>query len=100
MNDDDRHLVGVFLYAQTLLNIDDTGLTDDNQVDDLVTVAKLCLKVKTMTAAGDTLEQLCLHRLATLTEGVLVTGVTPSRQAVKQWLIARAELVELRLAAS
>ncbi|MBV9350804.1 MAG: hypothetical protein JOZ23_04610 [Mycobacterium sp.] len=98
MNDDERHLVGAFLYGQTLLNIDDTGLTEDNQLDDLVTVATLCLKVKAITAAGDTLEQLCLHRLATLTEEVLFTGAVRSRQAVKQWLIARAELLELKLA--
>ena len=100
MNDDERHLVGVFLYGQTLLNIDDNGLTDDNRLDDLEAVAKLCLKVKAITAGGDTPEQLCLHRLATLTEDVLVTWVIPCRQAVKQWLIGRAELVELTLASN
>jgi hypothetical protein len=93
----DDELVGVFLYAQTRLRVDDSGLTADNTIADLNTVAKLCLDVKAITAAGDTPFQLALNRLAALTESVLVTLAIPDPQAVRAWLVARGELLELRI---
>ena len=96
----DDELIGVFIYSMSLLCIDETGLTDDNQLDDLETVARLCRDVKAITAEQRTPEEMALRRLALCTEDVLVTWVILSRRAVKQWMIARAELLELQLAAN
>jgi hypothetical protein len=100
MTDDERHLIGVFLYSLTLLRVDEESLTPGNDLSDMNAVAKLCLDVKAITAPGDTPEQLSLHRLACLTEDLLITYVFPDRQVVKAWMCARAELLDLRLAAN
>jgi hypothetical protein len=100
MTDDERRLCDIFIYSLSLLHVDDTGLTADNLLADMNAIAYACRQVKAITAAGDTPEQLALHRLACLTEDVLVTYIFPDRQVVRDWLIARAELLELRLAAN
>ena len=96
MTDDD--ITGIFLFSLTLLDVDDNGLTDDNDIHDLEAIAKLCRDVKAITAAADTPYQMALFRLAVLTEDVLVTWVIPDRQVVKAWVLARAEVLKLRLA--
>ncbi|MDT5354455.1 MAG: hypothetical protein QOJ56_2987 [Mycobacterium sp.] len=97
MTDAERQLCDIFIYSLILLHVDDTGLTADNGLSDINAIAYACRQVKAITAAGDTPEQLALHRLAVLTENVIVTYVFPDRQVVRDWLIARAELLELRL---
>jgi hypothetical protein len=89
-----------FVRALTLLDVDDDGLTDNNNLDDLEAIAQICPDVKNITSPGDSPYALALHRLAVLTEDLLVTYVFPDRQVVRGWLIARAELLDLRLAAN
>jgi hypothetical protein len=95
MTDEER--TTVFIAMQAGLRHNDDGLTPDNRLGYLNPLAKLCLDVKAITAAGDSPFQLALHRLATLTEDMIVTRFFPSRKTVHDWLIARAELLEVRL---
>jgi hypothetical protein len=95
---DERHWCDTFVRAQTLLTVDDDALTDDNDLNDLEAIAAVLPQVKEFTAAGDTPEQLAIHRLACCTERLLLTWARPDRQAVKDWLLARGELLDLRLA--
>jgi hypothetical protein len=97
MTDDERHLIGVFLHGLTELDVVDDGLTRANDLATLNAVAKLCLDIKAITAAGDTPEQLALYRLAVLTEDLLVTWVFPDKKVVKAWMVARAELLLLQI---
>jgi hypothetical protein len=95
VNDDD--LCGTFLYGLTRLQVDEHGLSADNELADLNAVAALCIGVKIATADGDTPEQLCLHRVATLTERLITTWVVRDDRAAGDWMIARAELLQLSL---
>ena len=97
MNHDD--LVGVFKYGLTRLHVDDHGLTDDNDLGDMNAVAMLARAIKTtVTASGDTLEQLLLHRLACLTEDLLVTPwLHTDNPITRDWLTARAELLQAEI---
>jgi hypothetical protein len=85
-------LAGTFLYGLSRLDIDDTGLTDRNDMADLNAVAALCLALK-QTPSTDTLYQLLLSRLVYCTEELLITHVIPDKRVVHDWLIARAELL-------
>jgi hypothetical protein len=51
-----------------LLHVDADGLTDATEFEDVKAIAQICPQIKEITAAGETPEQLALHRLATLTE--------------------------------
>lgn len=96
MTDDDRRIIDCFRYSLTRLHIDDDGLTPDNTLPELNAVAYFAMRTKAITAAGDSPEELLLHRLAELTGDLLVTpwlGDGPA--AVREWLIARGELLEL-----
>lgn len=97
MTPEERNKCALFVHALRLLHVDDDGLTDDNDTDDLNVITQVCPEVKAMTAAGDSPYSLALHRVATLTERVLLTWGRPDRQAVKDWLIARGELLELSI---
>jgi len=97
MTPDGRRWCGTFVRAQTLLHVDDDGLTDENEQDDLEAIAQIIPEIKQLTAAGDTPEQMAIHWLAICTERLLLTWARPDRQAVRDWLVARSELLELRL---
>ena len=97
MNDLERHNCQLFLGSLDLLHVDDDGLTDATHFDDVKAIAQTCPLIREITPAGDTPYLLALNRLATLTERVCLTWGRPDRQAVKQWLIARAELLLLQI---
>jgi hypothetical protein len=97
MTDDELRLCEIFMESMVLLNVDETGLTADNLLTDMNAVAWCCLQVKAMTDKGNSPSELALHRLALLTEGLLVTYIFPSGDAVSAWRIARSELLELQI---
>lgn len=97
----DRRALVLAAFADVLpqLRITDNGLDrEQNSYGTVVVTADLVAEVKTYTAEGHTPEEMLLHRLACLTGDLLTTAVLPpDPQIVRDWLIARAELVELRL---
>lgn len=97
MTEDERFKCGIFVRSLSLLKVDDDGLTDDNDMDDLEAISQVCPEVKAITSTGESPYELALHRVATLTEQVLLTWARPDRKAVKGWLIARGELLVLQI---
>lgn len=95
MTDDD--LRGIFRYALSRLDVDERGLSDDNDMADMNATAALCLAIKASAATADTLEQLLLHRLAILTERLLISPWVPDPGIAKEWLIARSELLQAEM---
>lgn len=92
-------VIGCFLYGLDRLQVDDHGLTD-NDPDDLQTVGALSVLVYRVAAACDTPYHMALSRCAVLT-GALVASkeLGHGDTIVHRWLIACAELLDLRLAA-
>jgi hypothetical protein len=90
-------LVGVFKYALSRLQVNEAGLTDGNDLADLNATAALCLAIKAMADIGNDLEQLHLHRLACLTEDLLVSPWINSPGITKTWMIARSELLQQQI---
>lgn len=103
MTDDERHVCNIFVDSLSLLRVDDTGLTADNRLADLNAIAYACKQIQAITTKGhpwipgDTPEQLALQRLAVLTEHLITTYVFPDEAIVRKWLLARGELLCLRL---
>jgi hypothetical protein len=97
VTDDERRLCDIFVESLELLDVDDTGLTADNLLADMNAIAYACQQVKAMTDQGNSPSELALHRLALLTEDLLVTYIFPSRDAVSAWRTARGELLELQI---
>jgi hypothetical protein len=97
MNPADRHKCDIFVRSLKFLHVDDDGLTDDTDFTDVKAIAQLCPEITEITKAGDTPEQLALHRVAVLTESVCLTWGMANPKAVKEWLIARGELLVLRI---
>ncbi|MGZ4563131.1 MAG: hypothetical protein ACXVX6_06055, partial [Mycobacterium sp.] len=91
MTPDQRHKCHIFVRSLSLLDVDDDGLTDATDFDEVKAIAQVCPEIKQITEAGDTPEQLALYRLAALTERVCLTWGQSDRQAVRGWLVARAE---------
>ena len=85
----------LFVRSLSLINVDDDGLTDANDFTDLEALSQVCPEIKLMTAAGNTPYSLGLHRVATLTERILLTWARPDQRAIKEWLLARGELLEM-----
>lgn len=100
MTDNDHTPTDVFLHALSLLTFNDDGLDDANDLDDIETTTRLCAAVKAATADANTPMHRSLHRLAERTEDMLITWVHPNEPAVRAWLIARGEFLQLRLAAN
>jgi hypothetical protein len=94
---DNDELRGTFLYGLRQLHFNDDGLTDKNTLADLNTIALLSLALEAVTANGNTPVELAANRLAVLTEDLIATWIFPSKQAVHDWLIARAELLQLQI---
>jgi hypothetical protein len=97
MNSNSRHKIELFIHAQSLLHADENALTDETEFDDVKAIAQLCPDIREITRGFNTPEEFALNRLATLTEAVCMTWGQPNREAVKAWMIARSELVELRI---
>jgi hypothetical protein len=97
MTPDDRAKCETFVRSLNLLHVDGDGLTDATDFDDIKAIAQVCPMIKEITAAGETPEQVVLHQLAILTERVCLTWGIANREAVKQWLIARGELLVLQI---
>jgi hypothetical protein len=97
MNDLERQKCDIFIKSLDLLHVNDDGLTDETDFTDVKAIAQLCPEIKAITAAGETAEDVVLHQLATLTEKVCLTWGVANREAVKQWLITRGELLVLRI---
>lgn len=100
MTPNNRHKIELFVRALNLLQVDDDGLTDETQFDDAKAIAQTCPDIREITRGFNTPEEFALNRLATLTEAVCLTWGQPNRQAVKAWMIARCELLDLRLASN
>jgi hypothetical protein len=75
---DRDELIGVFKYALQQLDANEDGITENNQLADLNATAALCLAIKALAVDGNTLEELCLRRLAALTEDLLVAPWAPT----------------------
>jgi hypothetical protein len=90
-------LFNLFVDSLDLLDVEDTGLTANNVLADMNAIAWACLEVKAASNKGNSPSELALHRLALLTEDLLVTYVFPSADAVSAWQIARGELLELQI---
>lgn len=97
MTPDQRQTCDLFVKSLTLLEVDGDGLTDNNDFTDIKAIAQVCPEVKQITEAGETPEQLALYRVSALTEAVCLTWGMANRKAVKDWLIARAELLVLQI---
>jgi hypothetical protein len=93
----DDELCNLFVDSLDLLEVDDTGLTAENLLPDMNAIAWACQQVKAITRSGDSPSELALHRLALLTEDLIVTYIFPSRDAVSAWRIAVGELLELQI---
>jgi hypothetical protein len=93
------HTSTVFVQSLRLMHVDDDGLTDACDATDLNAIHQICPDVVNIGAVGDTPYALALWRLASLTERVLMTWGRPDPQAVKAWLLARAEVLDLKLGA-
>jgi hypothetical protein len=97
MTPENRRAIEIFVLSQRFLHADENGLTDDCEFDDVRAIADTCPTIREITRGLNTPEEFLLNRLATLTEAVCMTWAAPNRQAVKEWRIARAELLELRI---
>ena len=98
MTEEQRHVVNVFLHSLTKLHTDDDGLKPGHDMDDLNTIAFLCLAIKALTATCRAVEDFVLYQLADATERLLVDTVVPQGCDVAGlWWKARAEVVNCQL---
>jgi hypothetical protein len=95
MNEDKRYKCDLFVLSLRLLDVDDDGLTDDVDFNDVKAIAGVCSEVRQITAGYTSPYEILLHRVADLTERVCYTWAHPDPATVKEWLIARGELLEL-----
>lgn len=79
------------------LHLDDNGLTD-NRLDTLDRIAGLTYAVLTITRDAATPHDLLANRLARLTQQLIRARLMggDGRQIVRDYLMARAELIELQ----
>ena len=67
---------------------------------DLNTVAMMCIGIKMIATRGSNVDDVLLASVAEHTERLLMTAVMPAHgDVVKDWLMARAELLSCRLSA-
>lgn len=97
MTPENRRAIEIFVLSQKFLHCDENGLTDECEFDDVKAIADTCPMIREICRGFNTPEEFALHRLATLTEAVCMTFGQPNPAAVKAWLIARGELLELRI---
>jgi hypothetical protein len=92
--------INAFLYGCSELHVTSDGIHPDNDPEHLHTMGALSVLVYRLVVAEETPWQMAVARLATLTGALLVSpelGNGP--EIVRKWLIARSEVLELRLAA-
>jgi len=98
MNDEERHTINEFLSGIQQLRVDENGIAPDYGFAELNPVAKQCFAIEEITAAGNTPEEILLHRVARLTGDLITTVILGDGESiVREWLVARAELAELPL---
>ncbi len=98
MTDGDRRTIDLLVSMLGGLRVDVHGPTSDNHQGYLNSLANLCLEVEVITAAGNTPEEILLHRVARLTGDLITTLAQAGADAiVREWLGARVELLQLRL---
>jgi hypothetical protein len=94
-------VVDMFLYGLQRLHVDDAGLEPGNDPADLQTVGALSVLVYRIAATAETPYHLALSRVAVLTGALIASPELGGGDSIaRKWLIARAELLELRLAAN
>lgn len=85
MNDMDRQKIHLFIYSMTMTSSAwRRSPTHSTQSGPL-------------PGAAPTPEEMALGRLVVLTKDVLQTWAEPNPQAVRDWLVARSELLKLKL---
>jgi hypothetical protein len=100
MTDEERHAIDEFLSAIRRLRVDEKGIAPDYGFAELNPIAKQCFAVEDITAAGNTPEEILLHRVARLTGDLITTVILGEGESiVREWLIARAELLQIGLSA-
>lgn len=52
MNENERHRCDLFVRSLSLLHVDDDGLTDATDFDDVKAIAQICPEIKEITGAG------------------------------------------------
>jgi hypothetical protein len=98
MTDDERTTINEFITALGQLRTYKNGIAPDYDFAELNPIAKQCFVVEGITAAGNTPEEILLHRLAKLTGDLITTLVLDGGgTVVREWLTARAELLQLGL---
>lgn len=84
-------IVAAFMDALTKLKYNDEGLTSDNSIDVLEYTAQLVYQVQGLTRDANTVEDILLYRVASLTGDLLTTVLlTGGPEILRQWLLARA----------
>jgi hypothetical protein len=94
----EERLCEIFIRSLNLLHVNHDGLSDQTELDDIKAVAQIAPDVQELAATGNTPYSMMLHRLATLTESLCLSwGGDPNPKLVKAWMIARCELLQLRI---
>jgi hypothetical protein len=97
LTDEDRRTIDMFVSMLAGLRVGEHGPTSDNHLGYLNPLAKLCLDVEAITMVGYTPEEILLHRVARLTSDLITRVVLAGGDAiVREWLIARSELLRVR----
>lgn len=90
-------IIGVFLYGLHQLQVDDAGLTPDNDPDDLQTIGALSVLAYRVAAACGTPIDMALCRCAVLTGALIASPeLGQGDTIVRKWATARAEVLELQ----
>jgi hypothetical protein len=98
MIDQERQTIDEFLSALRQLRVDENGIAPDYGFAELNPLAKQCFAVEEITAAGNTPEEIMLHRVARLTGDLITTLILAGGGTiVHEWLMARGELLCLDL---
>lgn len=87
--------ISLFRVALCGLDLDAEGLTRHNTLKRLDLIAALTYEVIALTREATTPQDLLLNRLARCTQRLLTTSLEADPAAVKSYLIARGELLEM-----
>jgi len=96
---DTCEILDAFEQSLVSLDVDERGLTRNNDLADLNAVAALSYAVIDVTADAANPREMLTHRLAHIAQELLTTLFKGSdgNRIVRQYLLARAELLELKL---
>jgi hypothetical protein len=102
----DDQILAAFLHGMPKLHIDDYGLTNETNPLDATTMVwlanELYCRIKSEGQVPNTPHDWCVQRLAMLTAAVILgptLGASKARRkrVVRKWLIARSELLQMRI---